>query len=112
MHALSITSAAVCLTANIGLSIALPQIGGDTCNSGSLQCCSSLQSSLSDNSGTSITGLVPVNLQGLTGMIGLGCTPIGVLGAGQAPCNAQTACCAGDTYGTLTLACNPLDPNV
>lgn len=47
---------------------------GGTCNSGSLQCCDSLQSTSSDNSGTLLSGLVPVNLQGLTGSLGLDCT--------------------------------------
>ncbi|KAL3958218.1 hypothetical protein ACCO45_006380 [Purpureocillium lilacinum] len=91
--------------------MALPQTGG-TCNSGSLQCCNSVQSSSSDNSGTLLSGLVPVNLQGLTGSVGLDCSPINVLGIGSSGCNQQTACCSGDTYGTVTLACNPINLNL
>ncbi|MFC9437579.1 hydrophobin family protein [Nocardia sp. NPDC057030] len=40
-----------------------------------LVACNSIQSAESDNSGTLLSGLVPVNLQGLTGRIGLDCRP-------------------------------------
>lgn len=46
---------------------------GSTCNSGSLHCCSSVVSASSDNSGTLLSGLIPVNLQGLTGLLGIDC---------------------------------------
>jgi hypothetical protein len=91
-----------------GAAVVPAQTGG-TCNSGRLMCCSSLQSSSSDNSGTLLNNLVPINLQGLTGSLGLDCTPIDVLGIGNSGCTQQTACCSGDTYGTVTLACEPIN---
>lgn len=42
-------------------------------------------SGASDNSGTLLSGLVPVNLQGLTGSLGLGCSPV----LGNGPCSAE-----------------------
>ncbi|WP_394840294.1 hydrophobin family protein [Pendulispora rubella] len=74
------------------------------CNSGSLQCCNSIQSANSDAAGA----MIPPNAGGLTGSLGLDCSPMNVLGTGSSGCNAQPACCSGDTYGTVTLACNPV----
>ncbi|KAI5994873.1 hydrophobin [Pisolithus marmoratus] len=73
------------------------------CNSGSLQCCNSVQpaSSLSDGN--------LLSRQNLDGPIGLDCSPINVLGAGNASCTQQTACCNGDTYGTVTVDCHPIE---
>jgi hypothetical protein len=83
---------------------------GGVCNSGQLMCCNSVQSVSSDNSGTLLSGLVPANLQGLTGSLGLDCTPLNVLGAAGG-CNQQTACCSGDSYGAVTLNCEPINLN-
>ena len=51
----------------------IPRATVDSCDSGSLQCCNSVETSSSDSSGTLHSGLVPINLQGLTGQIGLDC---------------------------------------
>jgi len=85
---------------------------GGTCDSGVLMCCNSIQAASSDNSGTLLSGLVPVNLQGLTGNLGLDCSPINVLGIGSSGCNQVTACCSGDSYGTVTLNCVEIDLNL
>jgi hypothetical protein len=51
---------------------ALPQAGG-VCNSGSLQCCGSVQSATSLTSGNLVSNLVPVDMPGVTGSVGVDC---------------------------------------
>jgi hypothetical protein len=50
------------------------------CNTGSLQCCSSVQSATSPGIAT-LLGLLGVVVQGVTGQVGVTCSPITVIGA-------------------------------
>ncbi|KIJ53975.1 hypothetical protein M422DRAFT_241239 [Sphaerobolus stellatus SS14] len=89
--------------------------GGTTtieqCNTGTLSCCQSVSS-------VDESGLSPDLLTGLLGalgpvpiLLGLGCTPVTVIGATQgASCSQQPACCSGDSSGDglVTANCSPI----
>ncbi|KDQ62781.1 hypothetical protein JAAARDRAFT_203828 [Jaapia argillacea MUCL 33604] len=81
------------------------------CNSGGLMCCDSTQDSKTP---TAFNLLAPLGvvLQGLSGQIGVGCTPVTVEG-GQvgSVCDSHALCCAGrvpNQSGNLFgLSCTP-----
>ncbi|KAI0033490.1 fungal hydrophobin [Vararia minispora EC-137] len=88
------------------LAIAAPQTS-TSCNSGSTQCCNSIQPASSQQA-ADLLSLIGVNLQGLNIPIGIDCTPINVLGIGSNSCQQQVACCQGGTSGTIGLGCVPI----
>ncbi|KJA29797.1 hypothetical protein HYPSUDRAFT_236627 [Hypholoma sublateritium FD-334 SS-4] len=78
------------------------------CDTGDAQCCQSLQNP-SDPSTSDLLGTLGVVAQGLTASVGLTCTPLSVLAIAGQSCNAQPACCTGNSFnGLVTLACTPL----
>ncbi|TFK65625.1 fungal hydrophobin [Pluteus cervinus] len=82
------------------------------CNTGSVQCCNSVQSS-SATSVTQLAGLLGIDLGSITGLIGLSCSPLSILGAGGNSCSAQPVCCTGNSFGgLLSLGCNPINLNL
>ncbi|TFK65630.1 fungal hydrophobin [Pluteus cervinus] len=92
-------------------SVALPRNDGD-CNTGSTQCCNSVQS-LQSTSVTQLAGLLGLDLGGLTGLVGLTCSPLSALGLGANSCSQQPVCCTGNTFsGLLSLGCSPLNLNL
>ncbi|KAF8155516.1 hydrophobin-251 [Crassisporium funariophilum] len=82
------------------------------CNVGTLSCCNSVQDA-SSSAVTSLLGLLGVILDGLTGQVGVNCSPITVIGAGGNSCSAQPACCTGNTFnGVVTAGCSPINLNL
>ncbi|KIJ29212.1 hypothetical protein M422DRAFT_269392 [Sphaerobolus stellatus SS14] len=79
------------------------------CNTGSTQCCTSVQSSSSDLI-TSLFGLLDIVLGDITGLVGLGCTPISILGLGSgANCAQQPVCCTNVTFnGLINIGCTAI----
>ncbi|KAF9220574.1 fungal hydrophobin [Gyrodon lividus] len=94
------------------LAVATPHVSrsDSQCNTGSLQCCDSLQDA---DSGvvTALAGLLGIVLGDLTGQVGVTCTPITVIGTGSgATCTQQPVCCTGNNYnGVLVLGCSPVN---
>ncbi|KAF9005207.1 fungal hydrophobin-domain-containing protein [Cyathus striatus] len=79
------------------------------CNTGSLQCCNSVQNS-SDAGIAGLLGLLGVALQGLTGQVGVTCSPIDVIGLGGNSCTAQPVCCTNNNFnGVVALGCSPIN---
>ncbi|KAI6015225.1 hypothetical protein F5J12DRAFT_911718 [Pisolithus orientalis] len=79
-------------------------LGGDNCNANAL-CC--------DNYGSGLLGgLLGLNVDALTGNLGIGCIPIEVIALiPDNSCNAQSVCCEGTTFSNLQLIglnCLPL----
>lgn len=63
------------------------------CNTGGAQCCQNVSNS-SDMPASALTGLLGVVLQGLSIPVGVGCTPISVVGiADGSSCNSNPVCC-------------------
>ncbi|KIJ48516.1 hypothetical protein M422DRAFT_162685 [Sphaerobolus stellatus SS14] len=79
------------------------------CNTGDAQCCNSV-SSASDPSTAALLGLLGAVVQGVDVLVGLGCTPITVIGAGQgANCAQQPVCCTNNSFnGVANIGCTPI----
>ncbi|KAI6132864.1 hydrophobin-1 precursor [Pisolithus croceorrhizus] len=86
--------------------------GGGQCNTGPIQCCSTVGAcgSHSDiDNLISLLGLsVPVGTQ-----VGANCSPLSVVGTGGgAQCSGQTVCCEQNNWnGLINIGCLPLNLN-
>ncbi|KAI6042006.1 hydrophobin-3 precursor [Pisolithus marmoratus] len=86
--------------------------GSSQCNTGAITCCDETQQASTAQQLLSAFGLVDA-LAGVSGLVGVGCTPISALAAGTgAQCNAQTVCCDNDSWmGLVNIACMPMNVN-
>ncbi|KIY49470.1 fungal hydrophobin [Fistulina hepatica ATCC 64428] len=85
--------------------------GGQSCSSGPVQCCNSVQDA-SSPAASSLLGLLGV-IVGADVPIGLTCNPITVIGAGGTSCNAQTVCCDNNNFnGVVAIGCTPINLNL
>ncbi|KAF4621000.1 hypothetical protein D9613_000972 [Agrocybe pediades] len=109
-------------SAAVALSFAAPILAAATpagvlrrdgnCNTGSIQCCNSVQSS-STQGVAQLAGLLGIDLGSITGLVGLSCSPLNILGIGGNSCSAQPVCCTGNTFsGLISLGCNPINLNL
>jgi len=72
------------------------------CNTGPLQCCSSITATNSTQGQSILKGLnLPLDANGL---IGLQCSPINVIGESSA-CEQNTYCCTDNSNGLISLGC-------
>ncbi|KAI0324479.1 fungal hydrophobin [Cubamyces sp. BRFM 1775] len=79
------------------------------CNTGAMQCCNSVESTDSA-AGSAILSVLGVALQSVTGQIGLGCSPLSVVGLGQSSCSAKPVCCENNNVGgAISLGCVPIE---
>ncbi|KAK7472298.1 sc3 hydrophobin [Stygiomarasmius scandens] len=84
----------------------------DQCNTGSLQCCNSVQSA-SSPAVAGLLGLLGVVVQDVTAQVGLTCNPISVIGVGGNSCSAQPVCCENNNFnGAVALGCTPINVNL
>ncbi|KIJ47879.1 hypothetical protein M422DRAFT_108366, partial [Sphaerobolus stellatus SS14] len=76
---------------------------------GKAQCCNSTESSSGPNA-AGLLGLLGIVVQGVDVLVGLGCTPISVLGVGQsANCAQQPVCCENNHFnGLINIGCTPI----
>ncbi|OCB86232.1 fungal hydrophobin [Sanghuangporus baumii] len=82
------------------------------CNTGELQCCDSVQSS-SSNAIAALLSILGVVLQGVDVPVGVTCSPITVVGAGSAGCDAAPVCCENNNFnGLISLGCTPININL
>ncbi|KAK7438439.1 Hydrophobin-3 [Stygiomarasmius scandens] len=98
------------------LAVAVPTPGGapagGQCNTGSIQCCNSVQDASSSGVST-LAGLLGIVLGPITGQVGLTCNPISVIGIGGNSCSAQPVCCTGNNFNGLIVAgCTPINLNL
>ncbi|KAF8178033.1 hydrophobin-251, partial [Pholiota molesta] len=81
-----------------------------SCNTGPVQCCNSVQNA--DAPGiSSLLALVGASVNGLTGQVGVTCSPISVIGGGVgSDCTAQPVCCSNNSFnGVVALGCTPIN---
>ncbi|KAF9442647.1 fungal hydrophobin [Macrolepiota fuliginosa MF-IS2] len=84
----------------------------NSCNVGKMQCCNKTVNHTSE-SNTQLLGTIGVAVSGVTGLIGLGCSPIDVLAVGGNSCNAQPVCCTGNNFnGLVAIGCTPINLNL
>ncbi|KAJ3719578.1 hydrophobin 2 [Lentinula guzmanii] len=79
----------------------------DTCSTGPVQCCQSVEPA-SSSGAASILSLLGIVLQDLTVDVGLTCSPITVIGTSSS-CSAQAVCCEDNSHGGLiSIGCLPV----
>ncbi|KAK0194963.1 hydrophobin-251 [Armillaria mellea] len=84
-------------------------VTGGKCNSGSLQCCKSVQSP-SSSAVQNALGVLNIPIGTVTANVGLTCDPITVVGLGTTQCDYQPACCDNNNYnGVVALGCTPVN---
>ncbi|TFK39707.1 fungal hydrophobin-domain-containing protein [Crucibulum laeve] len=89
---------------------ASPVPAGQTCSTGPVQCCNSVQDAKSVDVQNAISGLLSVILGPITGQVGVTCSPITAIGLGGNSCNAQTVCCDNNNFnGVIALGCSPIN---
>ncbi|KDR81003.1 hypothetical protein GALMADRAFT_136066 [Galerina marginata CBS 339.88] len=82
------------------------------CNTGKSHCCDSTHEP-SSNAVSHLLGLLGVPIDPLTGLVGLKCSPGGVVGVGGTSCSAQPVCCTNNTFnGLVALGCTPINVNI
>nr|AAY97884.1 hydrophobin 1 [Phlebiopsis gigantea]ACM89291.1 hydrophobin [Phlebiopsis gigantea] len=80
-----------------------------SCDTGSLQCCDSTITSTSASSNI-LLGLLGVVVGDLTGLVGLNCSPLSIIGIGSGnACTASPVCCSNTQVGGLIgVGCIPI----
>ncbi|KAJ3785587.1 hydrophobin 2 [Lentinula aff. detonsa] len=79
----------------------------DTCSTGPVQCCQTVEPA-SSSGVAGILGLLGIVLQDLTVDVGLTCSPITVIGTSSS-CSAQAVCCEDNSHGGLiSIGCLPV----
>ncbi|RDX54526.1 fungal hydrophobin [Lentinus brumalis] len=79
-----------------------------SCSTGPIQCCNSVQKASAPAASTLI-GLLGIVLQNTNVLVGLTCSPITVIGAGNSECSAQAVCCQDNSHGSLiSVGCVPV----
>ncbi|KAJ3524591.1 hypothetical protein NM688_g8534 [Phlebia brevispora] len=67
------------------------------CNTGSISCCDQVLDSSSEEANL-LLGLLGIVLDGVTGLLGLDCSPISVIGVGSgSECSASPVCCENNS---------------
>ncbi|KAG6873193.1 hypothetical protein C0995_001803 [Termitomyces sp. Mi166 len=111
----SVLALALCASASV-----VPRTGVDQCNTGSLQCCNSVQDANS-SAVSLLTGLLGIVLGPVTGQVGceanqtppVTCDPISVIGASGDSCSSQPVCCTGNNFnGLIVVGCTPVNLNL
>ncbi|PAV14933.1 hydrophobin 2 [Pyrrhoderma noxium] len=89
--------------------ISAPSSVESSCNTGTVQCCNSVEPASSENASRlfSLLGFVP---QDANVPVGMDCTPINIAGVGSGgSCNAQTVCCENTQFnGLINIGCSPI----
>ncbi|KIJ33387.1 hypothetical protein M422DRAFT_94504, partial [Sphaerobolus stellatus SS14] len=80
------------------------------CNTGDAQCCNTVGAANSIAGVSTLLGLLGIVLQDVSVIVGLGCTPITVIGLGQgANCAQQPVCCTDNQFnGLINIGCSPI----
>ncbi|KAF9005092.1 fungal hydrophobin-domain-containing protein [Cyathus striatus] len=87
-------------------------IAPSQCNTGSIQCCDSVQSA-SSSAVSSLLGLLGVVIQDLTVLVGITCSPLSIVGIGGNSCTAQPVCCENNSFnGLIAIGCTPININL
>ncbi|KAF8984469.1 hydrophobin 2 [Cyathus striatus] len=82
-----------------------------TGSTGALQCCDSTGQA-TDPAISKLFGPLGIVVQDVTGLVGVTCSPISVVGVGGSSCTAQPVCCTNNSFnGVVALGCSPVDIN-
>ncbi|THG96686.1 hypothetical protein EW026_g5190 [Hermanssonia centrifuga] len=80
------------------------------CNTGSIQCCNQVVEADSAEGAKLLSGLLGIILGPITGLLGVDCSPISVVGiASGNACSASPVCCENNSVGGLiNIGCVPI----
>ncbi|KAJ3560049.1 hypothetical protein NP233_g384 [Leucocoprinus birnbaumii] len=98
----------------IALATAVPRgdSDGGSCNTGPISCCNSVQQATPQTVNL-LQGLLGIVLGPITGLIGLNCSPLDILGVGGNSCSSQPVCCTNNQFnGLINLGCTPININL
>ncbi|KAI1791616.1 fungal hydrophobin [Ganoderma leucocontextum] len=97
------------LAAVSALAFAVLAVAAGDCDTGSMQCCNQVEDSQSV-AGSTLLSVLGIDLQDVTGQIGLGCSPLSVVGVGASDaCSASPVCCQNNNVGGLvSIGCVPI----
>ncbi|CAA7260491.1 unnamed protein product [Cyclocybe aegerita] len=88
------------------------QIRAGDCNTGDIQCCNSTMQSSTTSLGL-LSGLLGLVLPAISGLVGLNCSPLSIIGLGGNSCSAQPVCCSNNQFnGLISLGCIPINLNL
>ncbi|KAJ3486637.1 hypothetical protein NLI96_g4089 [Meripilus lineatus] len=91
--------------------MATPVPQPNSCNTGPVQCCTTLRSKKDDALLESLLGLLGVAAGPTDALVGLNCSPISDIGPDQASCNTSPVCCTNNNVGGLiSVGCVPISP--
>jgi len=84
-------------------------IPASQCNTSDLQCCNQVQ-----NADTPFVAglleLLGITASGVTGQVGITCSPISIIGIGSNSCTQQPVCCNNNNFnGVVALGCTPIN---
>ncbi|EGO02335.1 hypothetical protein SERLA73DRAFT_178219 [Serpula lacrymans var. lacrymans S7.3] len=79
------------------------------CETGSAYCCNSVQNA-TDAHASNILEELGIAVDGVTGQVGFGCSPLSVVGVGAgSSCKQEPVCCTKNSFnGAINLGCSPL----
>ncbi|KAF8204672.1 hydrophobin-315 [Pholiota molesta] len=81
------------------------------CDTGSTECCDST-STASNPVTAALLGSLGIPIGSVTGLVGLTCSPLTVVGASGTSCSAQPVCCTNNSFnGVVALGCTPINLN-
>ncbi|KAF9463583.1 fungal hydrophobin-domain-containing protein [Collybia nuda] len=79
------------------------------CETGTLACCGTTQAANTPGLATTL-GALGISLDGVTGLVGLTCAPLTVIGLATHSCNAQPVCCTNNHFNVgVSLGCNAIN---
>ncbi|KAL0947628.1 hypothetical protein HGRIS_013716 [Hohenbuehelia grisea] len=82
------------------------------CSTGPIQCCNSTTTA-GDKSLSTLFGLLGIVVSDVTAIVGVGCSPISVIGVGGNSCSASPLCCENNSFhGLVALGCVPVNLNL
>ncbi|KAJ7572549.1 hydrophobin 2 [Mycena floridula] len=70
-------------------------------------CCTTVESA-SSPSAVDIFKSLGIDASSITGLVGLGCSPITVVGAGSGTCSSTTVTCQDNSRSLISLGCVPV----
>ncbi|RDB20579.1 Fruiting body protein SC1 [Hypsizygus marmoreus] len=103
-------STLLCLALYVSAS-AIPRRGEyeSQCNTGSVQCCNSVQDSHNKDVGI-LAALIGLDIKSITGQVGVTCSPLTAVGVGGNSCTQQPVCCSGNNFeGLIVVGCTPIN---
>ncbi|TFK64400.1 hydrophobin-domain-containing protein [Pluteus cervinus] len=88
-----------------------PEAGSNQCNTGTVQCCNTVQDAHSTSVQQVATGN-NIDLGSVTGLVGLTCNPVSAIGVSGNSCSSQPVCCTGNNFsGLIVVGCSPININ-